>query len=330
MREAEEAVAQRAAGKFDKFKEQEFEEFWGQKQKMDRALAAGESSKIKLSTLIEHGVIRRGDIWKWSRSVRKVLVEKEARIIDINESRLTFAVPAGRRTFLKTPVIPNAKTTVTERRPENQPESSSISPPLTQTDGGVSVDTKDTEAGSSRKRSVEPNTETIATKRQRGLSPKGQPAPVQEEANAATVEITNGLSENGMNSSSSNNKHNLDPSAESQGRGSDSGAAPRNTKLELSDDSKLEEPKVAKSPDGKPSQSLPEEDEEPDEVIVRDIQGPTALTLEMLKIDGRVGKATNGNAWKELRCFRDNQDMGTLWEVRHAWYVKNNKGHLFQ
>jgi hypothetical protein len=80
MREAEEAVAQRAAGKFDKFKEQEFEEFWGQKQKMDRALAAGESSKIKLSTLIEHGVIRRGDIWKWSRSVRKVLVEKEARV----------------------------------------------------------------------------------------------------------------------------------------------------------------------------------------------------------------------------------------------------------
>ncbi|KAL4763559.1 uncharacterized protein BDW70DRAFT_7210 [Aspergillus foveolatus] len=330
MHEAEEAVAQRAAGKFDKFKEQEFEEFWGQKQKMDRALAAGESSKIKLSTLIKHGVIRRGDMWKWSRSVRKILVEKEARIIDINESRLTFAVPAGRRTFLKTPVFPNAKTTGTERRPENQPESNSISPPLTQANGAVSADIKETEAGSSRKRSVELNTEIIPTKRQRGLSPKGQPGPVQGEANAAAAEITNGLSENGMNSSSSNNEHNFDPSAESQGRGSDSGAAPQNTKLEVSDDSKLDEPEVACSPDGKPSQSLLEEDEEPDEVIVRDIQGPTALTLEMLRIDGRVDKATNGNAWKELRCFRDNQDMGTLWEVRHAWYVKNNKGHLYQ
>ncbi|KAL4753571.1 Asx homology domain-containing protein [Aspergillus terricola var. indicus] len=331
VREAEEAVAQRAAGKFDKFKEQEFEEFWGQKQKMDRALAAGESSKIKLSTLIKHGVIRRGDIWKWSRSVRKILVEKEARIIDISESRLTFAVPAGQRTFLKTSVIPNAKTTGTEERPEDQPEPGSISPHLTQTNGGASADTNDTEAGPSRKRSAEPDTGIIATKRPRGLSPNGRPAPIQEEASATTVEISNGFSEDGMNSSSYDIEHNVDPSAESRERGSEYGAAPGNTKPEVSDDSKREEPEVFNTlPDGKPSQSLHEEDEEPGEVIVRDIQGPTALTSEMLKIDGRVGKATNGNAWKELRCFRDNQDMGTLWEVRHAWYVKNNKGHPFQ
>ncbi|KAL4818295.1 Asx homology domain-containing protein [Aspergillus spinulosporus] len=330
MREAEEAVAQRASGKFDKFKEQEFEEFWGQKQRMDRALAAGESSKIKLSTLIKHGIIRRGDIWKWSRSVRKILVEKEARIIDINESGLTFAVPAGQRTFLKAPVNPSTKTTGTEKRPEDQPESGSISPAPKQTNGGASADTKNMEAGSSRKRSAEPDTGIIAPKRPRGPPPKGHRAFIRNEADAATVETTNGLSENGLISSSSNIKHNDDPSAESQGRGTDSGAATQNTKPEVSDDSKLEDPKVATSLDGKPSQSLPEEDGEPDEVIVRDIQGPTALTLEMLKIDGRVSKATNGNAWKELRCFRDNQDMGTLWEVRHAWYVKNNKEHLFQ
>lgn len=84
IREAEEAVQQRAAGKFDKFKEQEFEEFWGQKQKMDRALTAGESSRIKVSTLVEHGVIRKGDVWKWSRAFggrkRNLLIEKEARV----------------------------------------------------------------------------------------------------------------------------------------------------------------------------------------------------------------------------------------------------------
>ncbi|KAL4999106.1 Asx homology domain-containing protein [Aspergillus recurvatus] len=326
VREAEEAFAQRAAGKYDKFKEQEFEEFWGQKQKMDRALAAGESSKIKLSTLIGHKVIRKGDIWKWSRSVRKILVEKEARIIDINGSRLTFAVPAGQRTFLKATGIPNAMTTGTEGKLEEQSESDSITPPLSQSNGGASADTKGTEAGPTRKRSAEPDTDIIPTKRPRGHPCEERSAPSQEEASDLTVETVNGHSENGMTSLWSITKNNVDSFAESQKAGSQSlGAAPQNTKPKASDDSKLEESEAANLVGGNPSQSLPEENGEPDEVIVRDIQGPTALTLEMLKIDGRVGKATNGNAWKELRCFRDNQDMGTLWEVRHAWYVKNNK-----
>ncbi|KAL4992866.1 Asx homology domain-containing protein [Aspergillus falconensis] len=326
VREAEEAVAQRAAGKFDKFKEQEFEEFWGQKQKMDRALTAGESSKIKLSTLIEHGVIRKGDIWKWSRSVRKILVEKEARIIDINGSRLTFAVPAGQRTFLKAAGIPNAKTTGTEERPEEQSKSGSITLPLSQSNGGASVDTKGTEAGPCRKRSAEPHAGIMATKRPRGRPRKERPAPSHEEASDLTVEATNDHSEDGMTSSCSSTKNNVNSSAESQKGGSQShGAAPEDTMPAVSDDSKPEESEAANPVGGEASQSLPEENGEPDEVIVRDIQGPTALTLEILKIDGRVGKATNGNAWKELRCFRDNQDMGTLWEVRHAWYVKNNK-----
>lgn len=85
-REAEQAVRDRAAGKFDKFKEQEFEEFWGQKQKMDKYIAAGESSRVKLGTLIEQGVVRKGDIWKWSRNFGrrpKVLVEKEAKVSSV-------------------------------------------------------------------------------------------------------------------------------------------------------------------------------------------------------------------------------------------------------
>ncbi|KAL6236018.1 Asx homology domain-containing protein [Aspergillus navahoensis] len=325
VREAEEAVAQRAAGEFDKFKEQEFEEFWGQKQKMDRALAAGESSKIKLSTLIEHGVIRKGDIWKWSRSVRKILVEKEARIIDINDSRLTFAVPAGQRTFLKVAGSPNAKTTDTEK-PGEQSDSGSINSHLSQSNGGASVDTKETEAGPFRKRSAEPDTGSISTKSPRVHPRKERPAPSQDEASDLTVENTNDYSEGRMSSSLLNTKNNIDSPAESQKDGSQSlGAAPEDTKPDVSGDSKPELSDAAYRVAGKPSQSLPEKNGEPDEIIVRDIQGPTALTLEMLKIDGRVSKATNGNAWKELRCFRDNQDMGTLWEVRHAWYAKNNK-----
>lgn len=87
QRQAAQAVKERAEGKFDKFKEQQFEQFWGQKQKIDYRLTAGESSKVKLETLIEHGVVRVGDVWKHSRSFRKtapgehILVEKEAKVI---------------------------------------------------------------------------------------------------------------------------------------------------------------------------------------------------------------------------------------------------------
>lgn len=83
VKQAKKAVQERAAGDFDKFKEQEFEEFWGQKQKFDRSLAAGESSQVKLGTLVEHGVVRAGDTWKLSRGFghgRKIMVEKEAKV----------------------------------------------------------------------------------------------------------------------------------------------------------------------------------------------------------------------------------------------------------
>lgn len=82
LRQAGEAMQQRADGKFDKFKEEEFEQFWGQKQKMDKTLAAGQSSQVKLSTLISNGVVLVGDVWKYSRAFKKgnLLVEKEARV----------------------------------------------------------------------------------------------------------------------------------------------------------------------------------------------------------------------------------------------------------
>lgn len=84
LRQAELAMEERAAGAFDRFKEEEFEEFWGQKQKMDKTLLAGQSSQVKLKTLIDHNVVREGDVWKYSRCFSKgadrVLVEKEARV----------------------------------------------------------------------------------------------------------------------------------------------------------------------------------------------------------------------------------------------------------
>lgn len=56
--------------------------------------------------------------------------------------------------------------------------------------------------------------------------------------------------------------------------------------------------------------------------ILMDIQGATNLGNTLINIDGRIQEIPNGNAWKEFRCYRNNQDMGSLWEIRQAWYIK--------
>jgi hypothetical protein len=85
--QAHQAMKERAAGKFDKFKEEQYEEFWGQKQKIDHGLIAGESSRVKLDTLVKHGIVQVGDVWKYSRTFGKgpdrVLIEKEVKVRNI-------------------------------------------------------------------------------------------------------------------------------------------------------------------------------------------------------------------------------------------------------
>lgn len=98
IRQADIAVQERANGEFDDFKEREFEEFWGQKQRMDKSLSAGESSQVKLTTLVEQGVVRVGDVWKISRGFNvpggRLLIEKEAKVcplsIDCSVARSLF------------------------------------------------------------------------------------------------------------------------------------------------------------------------------------------------------------------------------------------------
>ena len=50
--------------------------------------------------------------------------------------------------------------------------------------------------------------------------------------------------------------------------------------------------------------------------------GPQALSTKILEVDGRVKNPPNGNAWKDFRCKRDNQDMGSLFEIRQDYYEK--------
>ncbi|RAL08321.1 uncharacterized protein BO97DRAFT_354313, partial [Aspergillus homomorphus CBS 101889] len=267
LREAEIAIRERAAGKFDRFKEEEFEEFWGQKQKMDRSLQAGQSSQIKLMDLTDNGVICEGDILKYSRAFAKgskrVLVEKEARIVKIEGANLTFAVPPGQRVFLSTAPAPTTDATSPNdcERSTNNTETTGITNTNGQHEDGKTIlgsgpgpNAQGIEAGSARKRKSD--VELPDSKRQCS----------ELQANSATCH--------------------LDPEI---------------TALTLDQPQGVEE------------------------IILPNIQGLGALASKITEIDGRITKRPNGNSWKEFRAYRHNQDMGSLWELRQAWFVRENK-----
>ena len=51
---------------------------------MDMRAAAGESSRIKLGTLVDAGVIMVGDVWRFNyvygKGAERIIIDKEARV----------------------------------------------------------------------------------------------------------------------------------------------------------------------------------------------------------------------------------------------------------
>lgn len=83
LRQAAEAMEERAAGQFDKYKDDQYEEFWGQKQKLAYDVLAGDMTNLKLGVLVKAGVYRVGDVWSFARGFgrsEKVLVEKDVTV----------------------------------------------------------------------------------------------------------------------------------------------------------------------------------------------------------------------------------------------------------
>ena len=88
QKEAAQAMEERAAGHFDKYKEDQYEAFWGQKQKPKAEDRAGDSAKIKLPELVEAGRIKVGDDLSFRRAFEKKgdgvqerwMIEKEMKV----------------------------------------------------------------------------------------------------------------------------------------------------------------------------------------------------------------------------------------------------------
>jgi hypothetical protein len=66
--EAYEARYWRSHGLLDKAKDGEYESYWGQKQKLCYNIRAGDSTYIKPKMMMEHRLLKAGDIWRYSRN----------------------------------------------------------------------------------------------------------------------------------------------------------------------------------------------------------------------------------------------------------------------
>ncbi|OKL63487.1 hypothetical protein UA08_01413 [Talaromyces atroroseus] len=362
QRQARRAVQERAEGKFDDYKEREFEQFWGQKQKINHGLIAGESSKVKLETLIQHDVVRVGDVWKyWRKFGKQTVIEKEVKITAIDGAILSFLVPVGQRVFLcsfnepeKDPTHEGKHAVTDDSQMNNDisPVSHDDEPAALKTHdqpnqdepskGSNDADNSDHAPGPQLDVEAEINKEEIqvkedesttdqpmaeilpddhqhtAKKRGRGRPRKRKTLDEDEVPVNTALEATEASvdAETEPSSCPVENGTSLNPDQDAKGGTQkepttsmdvDSPGVDKLTQVET------ENPQSQKTLPLSPT-SL--------EIEVHNIAGPNALTKKILEIDGRIKNPPNGNAWKEFRCYRNNQDMGSLWEVRQAWYVK--------
>jgi len=69
------------AGEFDNWKDEQFEVYWGQKQKLYSDAIAGASSKIKLAEMITASVFKLGDVFSMRRHFSgSLVIRKDATV----------------------------------------------------------------------------------------------------------------------------------------------------------------------------------------------------------------------------------------------------------
>ncbi|KOS46967.1 hypothetical protein ACN38_g2093 [Penicillium nordicum] len=490
LRQAQEAREKRENGDFDDFKEREYEQFWGQKQKVVWHAAAGESARVKMGTLINEGVIQLGDIWKfhyvYGRGAGRIVIEKEVKVLDRDGVKLTFAIPPGERSFLRSnfdkaeplstpekgkedmkvdfdiqpePVIsswndkqlkyedPESQLTNAASNSEMKLDTDQASqeiPPHSSDEMSLGIDQAPHEISTSS--TDEMNIDTVTqpvippsndeatqqespfsviifspggtrkqkpkrtipepepqppVKRKRGRPRKNppkqpEPEPPQEPEVSREIEVSQRdaqsptaslsfmdivaaqIEENckAAAAASSDPKPSqpesplsvlsstpeppellqpeLSTSVEESSTANANGKSDKAELLELSTaqfdtpadsvEASVEapveapiEPPVEAEQDKitQPSSTEPQNDlvptpsqattSEPDEIIVPNLSSPQALVHKILQIDGRMPNGRTANAWKEIRCYRNNQDMGSLFDVREAWFLQQGQ-----
>ena len=326
--DAAQAMEDRARGEFDAYKEDQFEAFWGQKQKMSHDILAGESTKIKLDLLIQNEVFKVGDYFSYLRVVGRgktgVLIEKDCKvsqlrsssstiadclkIVALDDGALTLAIPPGQRKYsrhmFESGTSANTKVKATAVMADGHDE------PLTSMDGkpDTALLVADTEVNGGEVSETSGNHDGALTFEdipnhgsQRGSS-KAQDVEVAlkdniDEVNPAEV---------------------LNPKGTELER---SGKLPKTEIREPTASEGMQSNGAFVQTDGRQS-STPALQKEQEDIILR-ISSLRELEHRIVDIDGRFKSQDlpTQNPWKNFRGIRNHQDLGSLFEMRDEFYV---------
>ncbi|KAI4102652.1 MAG: hypothetical protein LQ345_007363 [Seirophora villosa] len=376
QRQAAQAMEERAAGKFDDFKEREFEEYWGQKQKVDSTVLAGNASRVKLDELLREGLFKMGDMWcfdyTWGRGADAIRVEKECKIVEIDGKSITLAIPSRQLKFAR-----RLDQTTSPEKDETTTSHQSAIAPKTQT-----VDGKDTsmqefamingDAEIQERSTFIPKTDSAkevgedarrSTEIHNAVHPADQEAATEnrvESANVTDIVRTEPLASTQesapslLRESSTVSSELSDPPPSPEEAASstqptvdgDPDPFPATTEhIPTFDDhtdplsaTAESRPTVTGDPDSLPAarEYKPTVNDHPDplsaateyDVVLYTTTGMWELEKQIVKIDGRAKPGSRtASTWRAIRCRRNEQDMGSLFEIRDEYYAyKINKG----
>lgn len=324
QRQAAQAMAERAAGDFDDFKEKEFEEYWGQKQKVDYNVLAGHASKVKLEDMLKEGIFKVGDSWtfdhNWGRGPDALRVEKECTIVKISSKSVTLAIPLGQLKFARrlSQGVPTDKEPAMEVVKSETGEEPAID---------ADEDEKAEDAIMSNGR-TDTKEEPVAFTDGKHTSAAGLDfAEVIEPGNNETTVPQPQEKEANQKPLNNSNSQDLPKDPERQLR-------PRRSKRKyssssLTHSSKTEDlPTVSSAQDELYCKTITTEYD----VVLYEITGLYALEKRILELDGRAKPGSrSGSTWRDIRCRRNEQDMGSLFEMRDEYYAyKVAKGSYYR
>ncbi len=302
--DAAQAMEERARGEFDAYKERKFEEFWGQKQKVDHNALAGESTKIKLELLIQNELFKIGDYFSYSRVVggrqNGVLIEKDCKIVKLDGKALTFAIPPGQRKYsrhLFEPGFSGDAMTETKEvmvRGDEDPLMYGDHKPGTVQPAADTTNNGNEASGANGIHDEALNTDKVPEHRNTIGGIKAQIAEVApdnklDESRSTEAENSEVTALEATSKRLENETHESTPSKESEPNGATNGVL----------------------------------QEEKDEDILHSISNLSQLEDKIVDIDGRFNPKdlTAQNAWKNFRAIRNHQDLGSLFEMREDFYV---------
>ena len=356
--EATRAMEERSRGDFDQYKEDQYEEFWGQKQKLNSRELAGDSASVKLADLAERGIIRAGDIFSYSRAIGRkhegdrILIEKDVRVAKIDGPVLTMAIPPGQLKYARhlpteqnTPAKevedPEAATTANDERiiPESNPSNGQ--------QPESSLDNVSCASAIEVSKSGEGEQET---KQEPLVTPKMVDVGMQDVNNDSRIDgqppkilskhekyVRDGTPPSQSTKQGSNSENKRTPSLEEadtemQDHPKRNGAEVPQNVGEPSANGVPASNSPAKTPASnlksptKPFSNgifVPQSQAPIEDVIYFDIRTLKELDDRIVDVDGRKCSKDHRtpNSWKMMRGKRNNQDLGSLFEMREEFFV---------